>query len=205
MEEISIRFNERFKPHPDFKKLQYIQLSIAILSIIVLGLTLTWLVSFQRALVFILSFIFLTLCLIISIPSIIWINLYYLSVFYTFTEDEIIVERGIWWKHKSIVPYNRITNVDMRQGPLSRALGLWELRIQTAGYHIASGGSFGAAEAILQGIKNVEEVKSFILGRIRKLKPVAVEAELETTLPKGLEQQILEELRKIRGILEKKG
>ncbi|MBO3839602.1 MAG: PH domain-containing protein [Thermoproteota archaeon] len=201
---MSIRLNERFKPYPDFKKLQYIKLSIAILSIIVLGLTIMLLVSFHPALVFILFLIFLVLCLIIFIPSIIWIKLYYLSVFYTFTENEIIVERGIWWKHKSIVPYNRITNVDMRQGPLSRALGLWELRIQTAGYHIASGGSFGAAEAILQGIKNVEEVKSFILGRIRELKPVAVEAEPETTLPKGLEQQILEELRKIRGILEKK-
>ncbi|MBO3769163.1 MAG: PH domain-containing protein [Candidatus Brockarchaeota archaeon] len=201
---MSIRLNERFKPHPDFKKLQYIQLSIAILSIIVLGLTLMLLVSFQRALVFILSLIFLALCLIISIPSIIWINLYYLSVFYTFTEDEIIVERGIWWKHKSIVPYNRITNVDMRQGPLSRALGLWEVRIQTAGYHIVSGG-VGAAEAILQGIKNVEEVKSFILGRIRELKPIAIEAGSETTLPKVLEQQILEELREIRRILERKG
>lgn len=33
-----------------------------------------------------------------------------------------------------IVPYNRITNLDIRQGPVMRILGLSTLSIQTAGY-----------------------------------------------------------------------
>ncbi|MBO3841407.1 MAG: PH domain-containing protein [Candidatus Brockarchaeota archaeon] len=201
---MSIKINEHFKPHSDFKKLQYIKLSIAILSIILLGVVIMLLASFHHGLVVILSFVLLILCLIISIPSIIWINLYYSSVFYTFTENEIIVERGIWWKNNSIVPYNRITNVDIRQGPLSRILGLWEIRIQTAGYHDTSGGGIEVAEAILQGIKNIDEVKSFILSKVRELKPMAVETGLEIFPQEGLEQQILDELKRIREILERK-
>jgi len=164
---MSLKLNERFKPDPDFKKLQYIQLSIGIFLIVVLGVVIMWLLSFHHGIVFVISLVLLTLCLLISIPSVIWINLYYSSIFYTFTENEVIVERGIWWKNKSIVPYSRITNIDVRQGPLSRALGLWELRIQTAGYHIAQEGGFGVAEAVLQGIKNLDEVESFILSRVR--------------------------------------
>jgi len=139
------------------------------------------------------------------IPSIIWIELYYLSVFYTFTEAELIIEKGFLWKHKSIVPYNRITNLDIRQDPFSRIFGLWDLHVQTAGYHAAPSSGYGVAEAVLQGIKNITEVKDFILGRIERLKPIAVEAGVEAKAPSGdLSQQILEELRRIREVLERK-
>lgn len=53
-------------------------------------------------------FILATICLLVLVPLIIRINLYYQRLFYTFTEGEIIVEKGAWWKHKSIVHYNRI-------------------------------------------------------------------------------------------------
>ncbi|MEM2929889.1 MAG: PH domain-containing protein, partial [Thermoproteota archaeon] len=193
-----------------FKTLQYIYLlaglglvlifPLCLMSILIMLSPLTLNPGILMMVVFILTII----CLLVLVPSIIWINLYYLSLFYTFTESEIIVEKGVWWKHKSIVPYNRITNVDIRQGPVSRMLGLWELRVQTAGYHAAPG-SYGVAEAILQGIKNVEEVRSFILNMVRTLKPVAVETGFErVTPPKELEQQILEELRRIREILGRK-
>ncbi len=208
---MSVRVGEMFKPDPSFKKLQYIYLLIGLALILVFPLCLISILimlsplTLNLAILTMIALILTIICLLVLVPSIIWINLYYQCLFYTFTESEIIVEKGVWWKHRSIVPYSRITNVDIRQGPVSRILGLWELRIQTAGYHAATGGSYGVAEAVLQGIRNVEEVKSFILKMVRTLKPVAVEAGFETVIsPREPEQQILEELRRIREILEGK-
>jgi membrane protein YdbS with pleckstrin-like domain len=205
---MSVRVGERFKPDPSFKKLQYIYLLIGLALILVFPLCLISILimlsplTLNLAILTMIAFILTIICLLVLVPSIIWINLYYQCLFYTFTESEIIVEKGVWWRQKSIVPYNRITNVDIRQGPVSRILGLWELRIQTAGYHVATGGGYGVAEAVLQGIKNVEEVRSFILDMVRSLRPVAVEAGVETAPQVGVDQQILAELRRIREILE---
>lgn len=197
---MTVRIGEKFKPDPSFKTLQYIYLLICLGPVLIVLLCL---MSLNLAVFAMIGFILAIICLLILVSSIIWINLYYLSLFYTFTESEIIVEKGVLWKHKSIVPYNRITNVDIRQGPVSRMLGLWELQIQTAGYHVAPG-SHGVAEAILQGIKNVEEVKSFILNMVRRLRPMAVEAESEFAPQGDLEQRILDELKRIREIIERK-
>jgi len=202
---MSVKLDQRFKPDLAFKKLQYFQLFIAIIIILISGFTILTLISSPPAIVGFASIILAAICLFIAIPSIIWIELYYLSVFYTFTEAEIIIEKGVLWKHKSIVPYNRITNIDMRQGPLSRIFELWNLQVQTAGYHAAPSGGYGVAEAVLQGIRNITEVKDFILGRIERLKPIAVEAGVEAKTPSGdLSRQILEELRRIREVLERK-
>ncbi|MEM2082887.1 MAG: PH domain-containing protein [Nitrososphaerota archaeon] len=36
-----------------------------------------------------------------------------IQFFYKLTEDEIIWKRGVWFKSTGIVPYNRITNIDV--------------------------------------------------------------------------------------------
>jgi len=130
-----------------------------------------------------------------------WIPKYYDSILYTFTKDEIMLERGVYWKHKSTVPYNRVTNIDIVQGPLSRRVGVGKVRVQTAGYSTASSGG-AAAEAQIFGVTNYEEIRDFILAKVRGRKPVAVEAEAETPTPKEDTQVMLAELRKIRELLE---
>lgn len=199
---MTIRIGKRFKPDPALKRLYYVYLLLPVLILLVLIVFIIIVIPYWEAKL-ILSWFLMVVCLLIALPSAVWIHMYYYSVFYTFTDNEIVVEKGVWWKHRSIVPYNRITNIDIRQGPLSRFLGLWELRVQTAGYHVSSGGQ-GVAEAVLQGIKNVEEAKSFILSMVGELKPMAVEAGIETAPSKKLGQEILAELKKIREILESK-
>ncbi|MGQ9479028.1 MAG: PH domain-containing protein [Thermoproteota archaeon] len=199
---MTIRVGERFKPDPALKRLYYVYLLLSVLILLVPIVFIIIMVPYWEAKL-ILSWLLMVVCLLIVLPSAVWIHMYYYSVFYTFTDNEIVVEKGIWWKHRSIVPYNRITNIDIRQGPLSRSLGLWELRVQTAGYHVSSGG-YGVAEAVLQGIKNVEEIRGFVLNMVMRLKPVAVEAGVETAPSKELDQEILAELKKIREILEDK-
>jgi len=139
-----------------------------------------------------------------------WIPRYYTSISYALSEAEISVERGVWWKQENTVPYNRITNIDVVQGPLSRRFGLAKVRVQTAGYSATGGGA--VAEVTITGIKNYEEIRDFILSRTRILKPVAVEVHTEIGEDKAkpeaitqgdVSQRMLAELKMIREILER--
>ena len=196
-----------FKPHRDFKKLYF---SYLVIGAIVLYLS--WIIPTT-----ILMFIFLdpvftfTIISLISIPFLLiifftafWIPKYYSSISYRLSETDIVIEKGVWWKRKSIVPYNRVTNIDIFQGPLSRYFELGKISIQTAGF--SGGGSSGsakAAEAIILGIKNFEEIKNLILSRVKRVKPVAVEADSETVMSEDISSEMITELRKIRKLLEK--
>lgn len=76
-----------------------------------------------------------------------------------------------------------------------------KLAIQTAGFSGVSSSGHKTAEAELIGIRNFEEIKDVIIGLVRGMKPQAVEAEAEPS--KHLNEQILEELRRIRKAVEK--
>jgi membrane protein YdbS with pleckstrin-like domain len=143
------------------------------------------------------------LLVIVSFTSF-WIQKYYSSITYILTKDEIIAEKGVWWKRKSFVPYNRIMNINVFQCPIVRHFGLGTVRVQTAGF--SSGGSAGGrvAEVVILGVKNFEEIRNIIMGFVKRVKPVAVEAEAEAPAPRSVDQQILNELRKIREALESK-
>jgi hypothetical protein len=140
--------------------------------------------------------------LIIAIAVILdWIPRFYSSIRYVLDDDDVTVTKGVWWKTKSVVPYNRITNINIYQGPISRRFGLAKLAIQTAGFSGVSSSGHKTAEAELIGIRNFEEIKDVIIGLVRGMKPQAVEAEAEPS--KNLNDQILEELRRIRKAVEK--
>jgi membrane protein YdbS with pleckstrin-like domain len=133
-----------------------------------------------------------------------WIPAFYKSIKFVLEDDEIIVTKGVWWKVKAVVPYNRITNINVDQGPISRSFGLAKLSVQTAGFSMASGGGGRAAEATIFGIKNFEEIREFIMDMVRGFKPMAVEAAAELKRPKDINMDILEELRLIRKELKKR-
>jgi membrane protein YdbS with pleckstrin-like domain len=46
---------------------------------------------------------------------------------------DLFVRRGVLWRTTSIIPHGRIQHVDMRRGPLERALGLASVVVYTAG------------------------------------------------------------------------
>ena len=52
-------------------------------------------------------------------------------------ETEITWNRSVQFKTIGVVPY-RITNIDIKQGPISRGLGIASLKIQTAGHSVSS-------------------------------------------------------------------
>lgn len=204
---MALKIDEGFRPHVDVKKLYYSYLTIGVtlfgLSWIIPTVVVALLVlPLAQALAVTVALLFLLL-VVVGFTAF-WIQKYYSSITYILTNDEIIVEKGVWWKRKSFVPYNRITNISVVQGPIARHFGLGTVRVQTAGF--SSGGSAGVrvAEAVILGVKNFEEIRNIIMGFVKRVRPVAVEAEAEAPAPRSVDQQILSELRRIREALESK-
>ncbi len=200
------KVNEQFVPHPNLKTYYY----VCVISVAIVFMA--WMLPLSiGALVFLPPNEALVMAISLLAPffiglglAVFWIPKYYASITYTLTNSEIIVRRGVWWRKAGFVPYNRITNINVVQGPVARHFGLGTVLIQTAGFSTGGGSSAARpAEAVIFGIKNFEEVKDNIMDFVRGVKPVAVEAKAEAILPEDLNRQMLAELKKIRKALEK--
>jgi len=177
-----------FKPSPKLIKLYYTYL----LLVIVFGI-LPW--SIPLALISpLVSFLILTPILICIVFVALWIHLYYDTIVYKLTESEIVWRRGVLFKTTGVVPYGKITNIDIIQGPISKILGIASLKIQTAGYS----GRVGA-EIRIEGIERFEELRELILKLVKGWKPTVVEKGRE----EDINLRILSELINIRRLLEK--
>ncbi|MDD2778486.1 MAG: PH domain-containing protein [Methanocellales archaeon] len=194
---LKINVCEEFRPAQQFKMLYYIYLILGTL----FGI-LPWYIPLVYSIVdvsdnapFVVTFFVLVPLLALLIFVAYWIPKYYDTVLYKLTENEMVWRRGVWFKNTGIVPYNRITNIDIAQGPISRMLRIASLKIQTAGYSAPSGGK---AEIKIEGMEQFEELRELIMGFVRGKKPVAVE-----TYEEDIDSKILDELVKIRKSLEK--
>ena len=194
--------NGEFRPAPQFKTLYYAYLVL----VIIFGI-LPWLLPIAIFAPYWVTTLFLLPLLIIFAVVVFWIPYYYDTILYKFTETEMEWRRGVWFKQTGIVPYNRITNVDVSQGPLARALGIASLNVHTAGYSVASGAGGGIPELKVVGVEHFEELRDMVMGFVRSKKPVAVETfeegEAEEKPQKDVLLQILEELKKMRESMEK--
>ncbi|OPY35359.1 MAG: Bacterial membrane flanked domain protein [Methanoregula sp. PtaU1.Bin051] len=155
-------------------------------------------------------FLTMTICgvlVVITVLFILWTRLYYDSMFYELHDDELRWRRGVWFRTTGIVPYNRITNIDIKQGPLMRYLNISTISIQTAGY---SGQA--VPEIRIEAIERAEELRELLRKAVRACSagagdgtgsgpaPKAVPAGPVATTGTGL--LILDELKKIRMLLE---
>ena len=146
--------------------------------------------------------IFMGIWILAAIPFLIYIHAYYKSLEYTITDDSVISKRGVFWKRHVTVPYKKITNVDLTQGPLQRRYKIGTLNIQTAG----AGGAQGARpELRIVGVNNYDKVKDEIVERLKEIK---IQKNVEREDKENLESkdnvsiQILNELKAIRKALE---
>lgn len=198
--------DEKFAPHPNLKKLYFIYLALAsaipltATSIPIFGVYILapeiWRVAWLL-LIIPLGVVFAVICFLAY-----WIPKYFDSISFTLTQDEVIVERGVWWKMKHVVPYARVMSVDAIQGPISRHFGLGCVDIHTAGYTGPGGGTAGPrmrrAEASIWGVPNFMEIRDTILSFVRGRPLFAARGAGDPS------QEILRELRKIRESLEKR-
>ena len=192
------KIGEEFKPAPQFKKLYYIYLMF-IIPFVVLIWYIPVIVFAPFTVIVIVSLFILLPILLILVFTAYWIPKYYDSMLYKLTNTDMTWKRGVWFKKTGIVPHNRITNVDIDQGPISRGLRIASLKIQTAGYSAPSRGGFGKAEIRIEGVEQFEELRELIIGFIRGRKQVSV----ETYEEENINLRILNELVKIRELLER--
>lgn len=140
-----------------------------------------------------------------------WAYLYCRTVSYLLTPPtEMTWGRGVLWKQTGIVPpYNRITNVDIIQGPVMRLFGISNLRIQTAGYSANQ-----LAEIKLQGIRDPPEpLRAVIMDFVRSGHSIAAVTGAETitgsssvssgSRTQGTDAVVLQELRDITMVLKR--
>lgn len=187
----SITIGKDFKPAPQFKTYYFLYL---FLTTLVAAAFILFPVSLAGEPV--LNALFAGGLIAVVIFVAVWIPLYYRSVVYHLGGTEMTWKRGVWFRGTGIVPYNRITNVDIVQGPLMRVFGISDLRIQTAGYSAQA-----QAEIRIQGVEEPEEVRELIMARVRGRPPVAATTGGEETVP-APEDAVLAELRAIRRVLE---
>lgn len=141
-------------------------------------------------------------CLIVLVlVFVVWVRLYYESMWYELREDEMSWKRGVWFRTTGIVPFNRITNLDVKQGPVMRALGISTLAVQTAGY---SGQA--VPEIRIEGMENAEELREIIRSLVRQTSSrgdgTGESGAPLSSVPVSADQRIIDELVKIRLILE---
>jgi membrane protein YdbS with pleckstrin-like domain len=135
--------------------------------------------------------------LIVIIFALWWTGAYYRTIRFRFTPLEISWERGVWFRRIGIVPYHRITTIDIIQGPLSRFLGISRLIIQTKG---PAPGSSSAAELKIDGITEPEILREFIKMQMQERTSNAAEG-IKTS---SVDEKILEELVAVRSLLGEK-
>jgi membrane protein YdbS with pleckstrin-like domain len=109
------------------------------------------------------SMISVIVFLVVGLPIAMWIPAFYRSLEYTIGGDSVKAKTGVFWKRHVTIPFSKVTNVDVTQGPLQRRFGLGTIHVQTAG---AGGQQGGVAELRIYGVGDVDRIKETILSRV---------------------------------------
>lgn len=91
---------------------------------------------------------------------------------YIVTDRSLRIRAGLWALQESTMSFANLQQVEVRQGPLQRLLGIADVRVQSAG-----GGGSGRPDAqeahdslhtgIFHGVDNASEIRDLILERLR--------------------------------------
>ena len=191
-----VTLNEDFKP--DGKYTGYLLLATLALIVVIWAACCAWM--FVDSIFTILIVIGLAVLGVCVVFACIWAPLYYKSVVYHLNDTEMTWKRGVFFRKTGIVPYNRITNVDIVQGPVMRLFGISHLKIETAG----GGASKNSAEIQLEGISDPEPLRQLIMDFVRGQKPAAAATGTEYKSQNADLQALLEEVAAIRRLLEER-
>ncbi|MDV0445679.1 hypothetical protein MmiAt1_12730 [Methanimicrococcus sp. At1] len=202
-----IPFKEDFKPSPQYKP--YMSITAVVSTILASVFTFGAIIFpfLLTGMVYIALGGLVFIILLLAVFVLVWVQLYYKSIVYHLNDTEMTWKRGVWFKKTGIVPYNRITNIDISQGPVMRIFKISNLQIQTAGN---SGGKAGSEISII-GMEDAEPLRAFIMDFVRGTAPVtAVTGGSETvsSAPQSASgsepdmSKLISEVEKIRKLLE---
>ncbi|MDR2109313.1 MAG: PH domain-containing protein, partial [Coriobacteriales bacterium] len=102
---------------------------------------------------FVFNWLILAGLLLAALALIIFVGVYpkvrWLQWCFDVLEEEVDIQKGIFWRKRIIIPLIRVQNVDTRQGPVMRAFGLASITVATAaGEHEIPGLPFAEADAL---------------------------------------------------------
>lgn len=196
---VNWKIGEDFNPAKQLRSLYFIYFLITIIfSVLIWYIPLAFLVTSWITLIISVPL------LLILIFVIYWIPKFYTTISYKLDSEEVEWRRGVWFKNTGIIPYNRITNIDIAQGPISRMLNIGSLKIQTAGYSNPNQGWGNSSEITIDGVEGFEELRHIIMDRVKGKKPVGVQTfEEPTDRVEDLPERIVAELVEIKELLQK--
>lgn len=197
-----VKLNENFKPNERYTG-HLIVSSLATFILTAIACTF-WLIfpAMEEPIFVIIMYIAIGIIVAGCIWVIIWAFLYYKSVVYQLNETEMTWKRGVLFRKTGIVPYNRITNVDIVQGPIMRLFRIYHLKIDTAG-----GTSKDSSEIRIEGMEDPEPLRAMIMDFVRGHAPSPAATGTEygksekTQVPADL-QALYNEVAAIRKLLE---
>jgi putative membrane protein len=102
------------------------------------------------------------LFLFIFIISFIYFSIWYKNFYFSFEADKGEIRKKVIGQSVSYLYYNRIQNVNVRQGILDRIFGIYSLNIETAGE--TSGSKFNLSGLSQEG---AEKIREFLLERTK--------------------------------------
>lgn len=71
-------------------------------------------------------------CLVLAVLSYAFVSLIYSFWFYTISENSIILYTGVFIKKSKTIPFNSISSIEEKQGPIMAIFGIKSLKIWTA-------------------------------------------------------------------------
>lgn len=119
--------------HPDSVKASRISHSIASLVLLIVGTVVSFFIGN-----WLLGSVIVGAILLIFVLGFIWAKKSYGYTWYWLTDEGLYIQRGVFWRRKTLVPRNRIQHTDVAQGPLQRKFSLAKLVVYTAGTRDAS-------------------------------------------------------------------
>jgi len=142
--------------------------------------------------------ILLALC-VVGVMFVAYACFHFFTIEYEINDAYVIVSEGFFWKSRRSTPVDKITNVDIRQGPLERLLGVSRIWIFTP--------STGALtpEALLEGLEDAWALKSLILSKSENQKRLLSASVAESHLfAKPALDEIIQTLKSIESLLKGK-
>ena len=176
--------------------LLYFRLAGAILAPLIFGAVVGVVASAQKAgsigALIVMGFLFLVALSAVQT----W--LHFLSIRYELDDTHLVSSKGVLWKVKRSTPVEKITNTDVRQGPIQRLLGVGNVWVFTP-----STGSL-LPEEMLCGVENPHEIRKEILTRAEAAKGTVPASALAAGDSNGQVLSVLREISATLRIIEAK-
>jgi uncharacterized membrane protein YdbT with pleckstrin-like domain len=134
--------------------------------------------------------------------SALWIK----NLIYSIDDDRVTIYKGVLTKVQQNIPYRAITDFQLHRSLWDRAMGIGSIKIQTAGQHTGA----QQFEGVLAGLLEYTDLHQQLRAKLTKLHPMSdsatgVTSQIGRPDDSEVRYQVLEELRQIRKVLEKKG